>query len=104
MEIEEVKRILGIPESDTRHDRYLETVVPLFVEHSKAYCNRPFTDEEGKEDLPGGVRIAVAKWAENNMRKSGLRARTMGEVSYTYDTDIPDSIRGMLVPYRRLSW
>lgn len=104
MDIEEVKRILGVPESNTRYDEYLTTVVPLFVEHVKAYCNRSFTDEDGVEDLPGGVKIAVAKWAESNMQKSGLRSRTTGQVSYTYDTDIPDSIRKMLAPYRRLSW
>lgn len=104
MEIEEVKRILGIPESNTRYDEYLTTVIPLFIDHARNYCNRPFTDEDGKDDLPGGVRIAVAKWAQSNMQKPGLRSRTMGQVSYTYDTDIPDSIRRMLAPYRRLSW
>jgi|SRR5690606_10171965 len=104
MDIEEVKKILGIPASDTRHDEYLETVVPMFIEHTKEYCNRPFTDDSGNEDLPGGVKIAVAKWAEHNMQKSGLRSRTMGQVSYAYDTDMPKDIRKMLVPYRRLSW
>jgi len=104
MDIEEVKKILGIPTSDTRHDQYLETVVPMFIDHAKAYCNRQFIDESGNEYLPGGVKVAVAKWVEHNMTKSGLRSRTMGQVSYTYETDMPKDIQKMLVPYRRLAW
>ncbi|HDC3443455.1 TPA: Rho termination factor N-terminal domain-containing protein [Staphylococcus aureus] len=33
-----------------------------------------------------------------------ISARTMGNVSYTYVTDIPSSAYAYLMPYRKLSW
>lgn len=102
MEITEVKNILGI--TTTKHDTYLATVVPLFTEAAQDYCNNPFTDESGAEALPGGVKIAIAKWCQLNMNQSGLKSRSMGEVSYSYDLTIPDTIKGLLRPHRRLKF
>jgi hypothetical protein len=102
MTTEEVKDILGV--TTTKHDTYFNTVVPLFDEAAKDYCNNSFLNDDGVEELPGGVKVAIAKWCEYNMNKAGLKHWTMGEVNYIYDTTIPDSIKDLLKRHRRLKF
>lgn len=95
MDIQSVKNMLGITTS--KHDAYLTEVIPLFIEHAKFECNNTFND-----GLPAGVKLYVAKAIEHNMGPSNLRARSMDTVSYTYETDLPSSVKRLLAPYRRL--
>jgi hypothetical protein len=97
MELQEVKNILNI--ADTKHDLYMDTVIPLYIEYVKDYCNNQFVE---KDELPGGVKIAVAKMVEFNLNKSGISSKSMGEVSYTYSLDFPQSILRILQPYSRI--
>lgn len=100
VEVEEVKKLLQI--KTNHHDEYLETMIPLLVEWIKDYTNNSFTDTKGVESLPGGVCIFIAKACEHNMQKAGLKARSMGEVSYTYNLDFPNTLTRFLRPYKRL--
>lgn len=96
MDITTVKNILGI--TSNRHDAYLAEVVPLFLEIAQDRTNNTFL--EGEE--PAGVKIFVAKACEFNMHQAGLQSRTMGEVSYSYETDLPKSVTKHLNPYKRV--
>ena len=100
MDINTVKTMLGI--TSDKHDAYLVEVVPLFVEFARDYCNQPFVDADGKEALPGGVKVFVAKAVEHNMQKSGIKGRSMGDVSYSYETDFPPAIMRGLRLYRKV--
>lgn len=100
MNIAEVKALLGITTS--KHDDYLDAVVPIFIEDAKAKTNNDFTDENGVETLPGPVRLYVAKACEYNMQSAGLKSRSMGEVSYSYQTEFPEAINGLLKRYKRV--
>lgn len=100
MEITEVKTILQ--EKTTKQDEYLATMIPHVIEFAKEYCNNKFLDANKQEALPGGVRIFVAKACEFNMNKSGLKGRSMGDVSYSYETDFPPSLLKWLKPYRKV--
>ncbi|MED3691301.1 phage head-tail connector protein [Peribacillus butanolivorans] len=95
MDKEEVKNILGI--TTNKHDVYITTCIPLFVDFIKEHCNNSFPD-----DISGGVKIAVAKMIEWNMNKSGQKTRSIGEVAYSFDTDFPPSILRLLQPYNRI--
>ena len=97
MGITEVKVILSI--STSKHDVYFATSIPLFTEYAEGYCNRTFT-----EPLPGGIKIFVAKACEYNMQQSGLSSRSMGSVSYSYETDFPPSLLKLLKPYRKVGF
>ncbi|MEC5422122.1 phage head-tail connector protein [Virgibacillus sp. C22-A2] len=99
MEVSDVKSILRW--KTTKHDDYTTTMLPLMIEAVKDDCNNPFIDENGKESLPGGVQIAVAKWIEYNTNQAGVTGRSQG-VSYSYDVNVPDSIKSFLRPYKRL--
>jgi hypothetical protein len=100
MNTQEVKNILG--ETSTKHDKYIDTALPLFIEFVQDYCNNSFTDEYDDLELRGGAKIAIAKMIEFNLNKSGQKGRTFGEVSYSYDTDFPQSILKLLSPYSRI--
>ncbi|CAH0186073.1 phage head-tail connector protein [Peribacillus simplex] len=99
MDIQSVKNMLSI--NTDKHDNYLAEVIPLFIELAKDRCNNTF-QMNGVEELPAGVKLYVAKAIEYNMNPSNLKSRTMGSVSYSYDTDLPSSIVKYLVPYKKV--
>jgi Phage gp6-like head-tail connector protein len=99
MDLQTVKNMLSI--KTTQHDDYLTEVIPLFIEQAKDYCNNSFL-VNGVEELPGGVKLYVAKAIQFNMNPSNLKGRTMGEVSYSYETNLPRSITRFLAPYRKV--
>jgi hypothetical protein len=97
MNLQEVKDILA--KTDTKHDGYIDTVIPLYIDFVKEYCNNQFL---GSAELPGGVKLAVAKMIEFNLNKSGISSSSFGEVSYSYSLDFPASILRLLQPYSRI--
>ncbi|WP_438421640.1 phage head-tail connector protein [Bacillus siamensis] len=99
MDIQTVKNMLGI-KTDS-HDTYLAEVLPLFIDQAKDWCNNSFM-VNGDEKLPAGVKLYVAKAIEHNMTPSNLSGRSMGDVSYSYETELPSSITKLLAPYRKL--
>lgn len=95
MDIQNVKNMLGI--NTDKHDNYLAEVIPLFIEQAQEYCNNTFG-----EDLPAGVKLYVAKAVQHNMNPSNVKSRTMGNVSYSYELDLPKSITKYLAPYKKV--
>jgi len=96
MELITVKNILGI--TSDKDDSYLAEVIPLFLEFAEHKTNNSFPN--GEE--PGGIKLFVAKACEFNMKESGLKSRSMGQVSYSYDTDLPESLMKLLKPYKKV--
>lgn len=95
MDIQQVKRMIGI--TTDKHDAYLSEVVPILIEYANDFCKNNF--EPGA--LPAGVKIFVTKATEYNMTPSGLSGRSMGDVSYSYNTEFPQHIIKNLYPYRK---
>lgn len=99
--IEEVKSILGY--KNNKHDEYLGIMFPILLEHATAYCNNNFvSNQTGNVEVPGGVRLWIAKACEHNMQQTGLKSRSMGSVSYSYELEFPSSLMSYLRPYKRL--
>lgn len=98
---EDIKKILGI--KNTKHDEYLTVMVPILFDHVIAFCNNDFISKEsGLVVVPGGIKLWIAKACEHNMQNAGLKGRTMGSVSYSYELEFPSSIMSYLRPYKRL--
>lgn len=97
MDTQEVKKILQI--QTDKYDDYLGTVVPIMIDFAIDYCQNKRLD---KNSLPSSVKLFVAKAAEFNMQQSGLKSRSMGDVSYVYNTDFPPSLMTYLAPYRKV--
>lgn len=103
MDKEDVKKLLQI--KTTKHDDYLDAIIPLIIEDVKAKCNNQFLDPvSGDESLPGGVKIYISKACQYNMQPSNLKSRSMGNVSYSFDLEFPTSITKLLSPYKRLKF
>lgn len=94
MDTQKIKRIAGI--TTDKHDDYLNEVIPLFLGFAEEYCGQELSD------TPHGVTLFVAKAAQYNMKEAGLKGRTMGEISYSYETEFPESIMKFLTPYRKM--
>lgn len=92
--IDDVKTILRVE----GHDEYLFVMVPALEEYVKEYCNNPF------REIPGPVKIFIAKACEYNLNNSGLESRKMGTVSYSYNMDFPKHLKDLLRPYRRMKF
>ena len=99
--IEEVKAMS--PKLSEGHDVFLSVMVPALNDYVIDYCNNQFTKNSyGEVVFPGPVKIFIAKACEFNIQKTGLKGRSMGTVSYTYDLEFPSSLEKFLRPYRRM--
>jgi hypothetical protein len=96
MDLQSVKNMLQL--NTDKHDSYLAEAIPLFIDQAQEYCNNTFV----KDELPSGVKLYVVKAIEHNMQPVTLKGRTMGEVSYSFETELPKSIMKYLAPYRRV--
>lgn len=103
-DVAEVKAILN--QSGTQNDEYIRTMLPLLLEDVMVYTNNDFggIQEGGKLRIPGGVKIYLAKALEHNLLKAGLKSRSMGSVSYSYDLEFPESLKKYLKPYRKVKF
>jgi len=68
----------------------------------KEWCNNSFLDSSGKEDLPGGVKIFIIKAKEYLQNKAGIKDRSMGSVSYSYEMDFPPGLIRLIRPYKKV--
>ncbi|MBT2661943.1 hypothetical protein [Bacillus sp. ISL-45] len=101
---DEVKEIMLINgESRTEQMEHYRTMLPLLFDHVKEECNNTFGDSETTSPvIPGGVKIFMAKAIEFYQNKTGLRNRSMGTVSYSFESELPRSLYNNLRAYRKV--
>ena len=80
-----------------------EELRTAYKEWIKKYCNNDFTDDEGDEDLPGGVELALNKLV-NKHDKIGVTSESKGRISVSYAEGLPDEIKSILNEYRKMKW
>lgn len=104
-DVEAIKGIMGISFEDDSKDAYIKTMLPLMIEAVMAETNNTFNIQaDGTMRIPGGVKIYLAKAIERNTMKTGLKSRSMGSVSYSYDTEIPKELMRLLTPYKKVKF
>ncbi|WP_419892818.1 phage head-tail connector protein [Oceanobacillus kimchii] len=81
-----------------KHERYLSIMVPIFIEVAEDHCGTSFNVMQ----LPAGVKLFIAESIKYKLKNAGLSSRSMGSVSYSYDTKLPDKVKNHLSPYRKL--
>lgn len=102
-DVEEIKAINGNSSGDTKDDAYILTMLPLLMEAVMAETNNNFgIKADGTLRIPGGVKIYLAKALHRNMRDSTIKSRSMGSVSYSYDTAVPKELANLLAPYKKV--
>ncbi|KAA0956634.1 hypothetical protein FQ085_11615 [Planococcus sp. ANT_H30] len=104
-DVNEIKGIMGVAFADDSKDEYIKTMLPLLLESVMAYTNNTFgITTEGTLRIPGGVKIYLAKAIERNTLATGLKSRSMGSVSYSYDTEVTSELKGLLTPYKKVKF
>lgn len=85
--------------SDTeKHGNYIQTMVPDFLEIAEEQTNNSF-----RRVVPRSVIQFIAGAIDHNLTvPSGLKTRSMGDVSYSYQTEYPKSLNKLLRPYKRV--
>ncbi|WP_416144908.1 phage head-tail connector protein [Planococcus koreensis] len=103
-DIDEIKSINGISAEVTKHDDYYRTMLPMLLEVVVGHTNNTFGGvyPDGSINLPGPVKIYLAKALERSLMTTGLKSRSMGSVSYSYDTSVPKELEGFLAPYKKV--
>lgn len=99
LDVAQVKRLLGLTTS--KHDDYITEMIPILLDYVKNYCNNTFM-KNGVEELPGPVKLFIAKAIQFNMNPAGVSSRSMGGAAYSYETDYPESIMKLLRPYKKV--
>lgn len=110
LSVKEIKKILQI--EDTRHDEYIEIMLPIIIALVEKYCNDVFAmrddssfykkDEDGYKIIDIGIVICIAKIIEFYMLKSGVTQNTVSRMSFSFSNDLPNSIKSVLNEYRKV--
>lgn len=86
-----------------KSDEYIKMMLPLLAEHVAEYV----FDAIGEEvvapisDMKANYKVFIAKALQHNMTNAGVKGRSMGTVSYTYNIDFPKSLYGQYLPRKR---
>jgi Phage QLRG family, putative DNA packaging. len=91
-----IKTMAGI--TDSAKDDWLKIMIPLLIDQVGEQCNNSFDIN----DLPSGMVLYLEKAVEFNMSDVRLKSRSMGNVSYTFNTEFPVSVTILLRPYKRM--
>lgn len=95
--LKKIKMLSNIKSDE--HDEFIVLYYSICLDWVKAYCNNDFDDE-----VPQAVLLFISKAIKLNMVPVELKSRSMGTVSYTYNTEYPESMLSLLTPYRRLKF
>lgn len=98
MDVKDVKLINKLPLEDTSNDETLKGLIEVYQGIAEEYCNQKFG-----EILPYGVKKFIAESIKYGV-SGNLASRSMGTVSYTFVTDLPQSVYKHLAPFRKLRW
>ena len=97
-EIDALKQLNNV--TGAKQDAYYSAMAPILFDLAQGHCNREWLPTE----MPSGVRLFIAKAIQFNMTPVGLSGRSMGTVSYSYETEFPKAIWTYLRPYKKVKF
>lgn len=99
MDAQDVKLLNGLSLDDTSQDETIELLIDKYLKVAEEYCNQTFD----REHIPSSVEKFIANCIQHGTT-GNVSSRTMGTVSYSFVTDLPDETYSYLKPFRRLRW
>ncbi|SDX62662.1 head-tail connector protein [Salimicrobium album] len=98
-EQELVGAVMKRMQSNTKkHGDYIQTMVPDFLEIAEQQTNNSF-----HATMPRSVIQFIAGAIDHKLTVTpGVKSRSMGDVSYSYQTEYPKSLDKLLRPYKRV--
>lgn len=98
----EVKTLLSI--TDSSKDTLITALIPIVEDFVTKYCNDDFTDEDGVTSFPAGLKLPTAQLIKFQMDYKGVSSESIGDYSVSFFGNIPDGIKSMLRPYKKLKF
>lgn len=98
--LDEVKNALQIPLSDTSKDTYFTTVIPYIIQFMQEYCVRDFKNVAGQIELPLGLKLALAKMCQYNMKDVSMESESFAGIAMKVADGYPKSIMKTLDSYK----
>jgi len=103
MEVEDLKKLLKVPATDTSKDAFYGEVLEPLIEIAGKICNLDFTDETVYPELPGGVTLFVRDAVLHLDSNQGKKSESLDEYSYAIDTaEFPNAVLKWLKPYKKI--
>ncbi|QCR33129.1 hypothetical protein [Lysinibacillus sp. SGAir0095] len=96
---EEVEQFKTLNQDKSANEDYYKVMLPILLETVNDEYNQCFEPS----NLPGAVKLFLAKATQFYSMNSGLKSRSMGSVSYDFDfANLPSSITSLLTRYRKV--
>lgn len=101
-DVDFVKSTLG-PKWDEA-DLLIRSLLPAAYELAVSATNNDFggVRGDGSIEVPATVRLFMAKYIELISKDTSLKSRSMGSVSYSYQSEVPSALMSLLRPYKRM--
>jgi hypothetical protein len=97
--VQEVKSLLQLKDSDETYDMFLSTILPQLEEFVCTYTNQAFLNADGVVELPKGLIPIVAKMAQFDIRDVTVAQQSASDFRTVYVTSYPAHILVMLDKY-----
>lgn len=98
---EEITYYKGLNQDKASNEDYYKSMLPLLLEK----VNEDYTQSFDHINLPANVKLFLAKATQFYSGSPGLKSRSMGTVSYSFDfSELPETITGLLVRYRKAKY
>ena len=97
---EEVRQYKSLNQDKSANEDYYKVMLPIILESVNDEYNQCFEPS----NLPGVVKLFLAKAIQfYSGAGSGVKSRSMGSVSYSYDfSNLPSTITSLLARYRKV--
>lgn len=99
---EEVAYYKSLNQDKSKNEDYYKVMLPIVLDNVNEEYNQNFN----QANLPGAVKLFLAKAVQFYSNSgSGLKSRSMGTISYTFDfSTLPSTLTGLLARYRKVKF
>lgn len=97
----EIQEFKTLNQDKSNNDEYYKVMLPILLDSVNEEYNQSFKPD----NLPGAVKLFLAKATQFYAMNTGLKSRKMGTVSYSFDfSNLPTSITDLLNRYRKAKY
>lgn len=77
---------------------HYKVLAPIYFDVACAYCHTKL-DYKNKS-----VQLFIAKAIQYYSHNIGIASRSMGTVSYSFETNLPESVLRVIKPFKKVAW
>jgi Phage gp6-like head-tail connector protein len=104
MQLVDIENLLGIKIATEQTGIY-SARLSAAIDQAKQYCNNPFVDDTGAENIPGGAKMGIALIVQAMGEKQNVQSQSLGDMSKSFfEGGTYKSALKYLKPYRKASF